>query len=161
MTPLPEFAVTRMRFLAAGALLAVVGCSGGEKYVPVSGVVKLDGVPYPNAVVTFQPIGTKENPTPGRGSSAYTDENGRFVLQGADGQSGALVGKHLVRIMTRGNDVVIQESDTGSSDETPKGGPKVDPIPPEWNALSKVEFDVPGGGTDQANFDIVAKKARR
>jgi hypothetical protein len=34
----------------------------------------------------------------------------------------------------------------------------VDPIPPEWNALSKVHFDVPSGGTDQANFDIRTRK---
>ena len=30
-----------------------------------------------------------------------------------------------------------------------------DPIPPEWNSASTKEFDVPSGGTDQANFDIV------
>ena len=67
-----------------------------------------------------------------------------------------MVGKHIVRIMTRGNNVVGQDREGGSPDETPKGG-KVDPIPPEWNALSNKEFDVPRGGTDQANFDIFVR----
>ena len=152
--------MTRLRVLAAGALLAaVVGCSGGPSYVSVSGVVTLDGEPYGKAVVTFQPIGTPDNPEPGRGSSAYTDEKGRFVLQ-HDGRDGSVVGKHRVRISTRGNDVVGQPAEgTGSSDESPAKGP-VDPITPEWNALSNVDFDVPAGGTDKANFDIKSRKAK-
>jgi hypothetical protein len=149
----------RLRFVAVGGLLAaVVGCSGGPKFVPVSGIVKLDGVPYTKAVINFQPIGSPDNPNPGRGSSAYTDENGRFVLKGDDARDGAQVGKHLVRIMTRGNEVVGQHPE-GSPDETPKNQP-VDPIPPEWNALSDKEFEVPSGGTDQANFDITSRKGK-
>ena len=149
----------RLRLLAAGGLLAaVVGCSGGggPKFAPVSGVVTLDGQPYGKAVVTFQPIGTAENPNPGRGSSAYTDENGRFVLKCDNTIDGAVVAKHRVRIMTRGNDIV-GAAPGGSPDETPANR-EVDPIPPEWNALSKVEFDVPSRGTDQANFDIQSVK---
>jgi hypothetical protein len=149
--------MTRLRLLAVGGLLAVVGCSDGPRYVSVSGVVTLDGQPYGKAVVSFQPIGTPDAPDPGRGSSAYTDEKGRFVLM-HDGRDGAVVGKHLVRIMTRGSDVVGQYPE-GSPDETPKDRP-VDPIPPEWNAISKVEFDVPPGGTDKANFDIKSRKPK-
>ena len=156
--------MTRLRFPAAGGLLvllaAVTGCSGDSKFAPVSGVVTLDGQPYGKAVVVFQPIGTKENPNPGRGSSAYTDENGRFVLKSDSTTDGAIVGKHLVRIMTSGNDVVGQDPEGGSPDETVTRGRNVDPIPPEWNALSKREFDVPKGGTDKANFDIVTKKGK-
>ena len=52
--------------------------------------------------------------------------------------------------------------DTGGFryDETPPNK-EVDPIPAEWNALSKVEFDVPPGGTDQANFDILTRKGKK
>ncbi len=143
----------RLRFLAAGALLAAaVGCSGGPTFVPVSGVVTVDGKPYAKGVVSFQPMGTADNPNPGRGSSAYTDENGRFVLK-CDDKDGALVGKHQVRIMTRGNDVVGRLPDGSSPDGAPAG--RVDPIPADWNSNSKVEFDVPKGGTDKADFDIV------
>jgi hypothetical protein len=153
--------MTRLRFLAAGALLAaIVSCSGGQKYAPVSGVVTIDGVPYPDAVISFQPIGTSGNPNPGRGSSAYTDANGRFVLKSDNGADGAIVGKHLVRIMTKGNDVIGQSPETGTPDDAPTRRGKVDPIPPEWNALSNVEFEVPRGGTDKANFNIVTTKKR-
>lgn len=151
----------RTRILAAGVLLAAaVGCGGGgPKYVKVSGVVTLDGKPYNKAVVSFQPIGDKDNPNPGRGSSAYTDENGRFVLVTDDDVQGAVVGKHRVRIMTKGNDVVGQ-SDTGSPDGAPP--PKnLDPIPPEWNALSDKEFVVPPEGTDKADFAIETKKKKK
>jgi len=125
----------------------------------VSGVVTLDGKPYGKAVVTFQPIGTEGNSNPGRGSSAYTDENGRFVLMCDQNIKGAVVGKHRVRIMTRGNDVVTQNPDTGTPDDAPTGR-KVDPIPAEWNALSTKDFDVPPGGTDQANFNIESRRRR-
>lgn len=151
--------MNRVRFWAAGGVLAaLVGCSGGPALAPVSGVVTLDGKPYPKAVISFQPIGTPENPNPGRGSSAYTDEQGRFVLRTDNERKGAVVGKHRVRIMTRGNDVVGQDTaGVGSADGAPSKR-EVDPIPPEWNALSTVEFEVPPGGTDKANFDIVTKK---
>ena len=67
--------------LAAVTLLTAAGCSKrSAKIVPVSGVVKLNGKPYPNAVVSFQPIGDDDNPNPGRGSSGITDEKGRFTL---------------------------------------------------------------------------------
>lgn len=160
MTPTPEHVMLRLRMLAVLVLgAAMIGCSGGPKYVPVSGIVTLNGVPYSKAVVSFQPMATEGNPNPGRGSSAYTDENGRFVLMCVDGQNGAVVGKHLVRIMTRGNEVVGQNlEETGSPDGSPPGKRVVDPIPPEWNAASKVVFDVPSGGTDQANFEIKTKQ---
>jgi hypothetical protein len=152
--------MSRMRLLTLGGLLVVaVGCSGGPRYAPVSGVVTLDGKPYAKAVVSFQPVATEGNPNPGRGSSAYTDENGRFVLKSDNEVNGAVVGKHLVRIMTRGNDVVGQDGDAGTPDETPLKR-EVDPIPPEWNALSQKHFDVPSGGTDQANFDIVTRQGK-
>ena len=150
------------RVLAAAlgaAVLALAGCSGGPQFASVSGVVTVDGQPYAKAVVSFQPVGTTANPTPGRGSSAYTDANGRFVLACDGEKDGAVVGKHLVRIMTRGNEVVGQPGVGSDDGGGAPAGKNVDPIPAEWNALSKVEFDVPKGGTDKANFDIVSKKA--
>ena len=149
--------IKKIQFCTLAAfLLSALGCSGGS-YVPVSGVVTLNGKPYDKAVVTFQPVGSKETPNPGRGSSAYTDASGRFVLI-SDDNKGAVVGKHLIRIMTRGGDIVGASPEGGSSDETPTNRP-VDPIPAEWNALSKVEFDVPTGGTDKADFNIETKNA--
>ena len=142
-------------------LLTAAGCGGGPKYVPVSGVVLVDGQPYGKAVVSFQPIGTPDNPTPGRGSSAYTDENGRFVLKCDDGTNGAVVGKHQLRIMTRGNDVVQLADGGGSVDG---GGPTrgtVDPIPADWGTDSKREVDVPAGGLSDLKFKITAVKPKK
>jgi hypothetical protein len=105
--------------------------------------------------VSFQPIGPAENPNPGRGSSAYTDESGRFVLI-SDKHIGAVVGKHLVRITTRAKELA-GEPGVGSPDGAPVER-RAEPIPPEWNAESQMQFDVPPGGTNQANFDITTRK---
>lgn len=143
----------RLHLLLLLPLLAIVGC-GGTKYAPVSGVVKINGQPYGKAVVTFQPISTPENPNPGRGSAANTDANGRFVLMCDGTINGAVVGKHRVRIMTAGGNVVGQDPTKVAGDGAPAQR-NLDPIPPEWNADSTKEFDVPAGGTDKADFDII------
>jgi hypothetical protein len=153
----------RKLLLLVGGLLALslTGCDSGPAYVPVSGVVTLNGLPYKNAIVTFQPLGSVENPNPGRGSTGTTDENGRFTLVVDDRINGAVVGKHLVRIFTKWN------NSSGGFDPalgTPDGDPKakekveIDPIPVGWNAESKIEFEVVAGGTDQAHFKIDTKK---
>jgi len=143
----------RLGLWAACALLAAaVGC-GGSKFAPVSGVVTLDGKPYGKAAVSFQPVGDKDNPYPGRGSSAYTDENGRFVLV-SDENNGAVIGKHLVRITTRANELATQEG-VGSSDGAPVK--RAERIPPQWNSESQKTFEVPPSGTDKANFEIKTK----
>jgi len=149
----------RVRVLVAvalGLLLGVtVGCGEKSRYVPVSGVVKLNGKPYPNAAVIFQPVGSKNDPNPGRGSSGVTDGSGRYVLKTSDGIDGAVVGSHQIKILTNSAEVVGFDPQVGSPDNAP--GPakdKADPIPPDWRTLGKHTFDVPAGGTDQANFDI-------
>ena len=149
--------------LAVG-LAALAGCGGGPSYVPVSGVVTVDGKPYPNAVVVFLPMATTGNLEPGRGSSALTDGVGRFALTTDDGGRGALVGRHRVRIQTRRDDPeAFFDPSVGSADGAPtpkrKGG-KVDPIPVEWYSdKSAKEFTVPPGGTDKADFAIESKRA--
>jgi hypothetical protein len=150
--------------LVCGILAAgIAGCDmGGPKYAPTSGIVSVNGEPYGKAVVSFQPIATNGNPNPGRGSSGYTDDTGRFILQTDDGHDGAVVGKHRVRIMTTGNDVVAgYDPALGSPDgyqQQAAPRQRIDPIPPEWNATSEHEFAVPVGGTDAANFDIITRR---
>jgi hypothetical protein len=145
----------------AAAGLTLAGCGGGgPKYVPVSGVVTLNGKPYGKAVVSFQPLSTPGNPNPGRGSTSYTDANGRFVLKSDDGRNGAVVGKHRVQIQTRRDTMTEFNPETGSPDggpARPKG--EIDPIPLEWyGETSKKEFEVPPEGTDKADFNIVTKR---
>ena len=155
---------SRTAVVAAGLLLAA-GCSKpGPNYVKVSGVVTVNGVPYPNAVVTFQPVGTADNPNPGRGSSSFTDGQGRFSLKTDDGHEGAVVGKHRVRIQTRrDNPNVPYDPQVGSPDNGPEVRvvlkPKSDPIGLEWySSDSNKEFEVPRGGTNEANFEVGSQK---
>ena len=140
------------------ALCLLAGCEQGPKYVPVSGVVKIDGKPYDDGVVTFQPIASSDNQNPGRGSSSYTDAEGKFRLQTDDGHDGAVPGKHLIRIRTKGDNIAAFDPKTGTPDNapTPKGKPDI--IPREWHVESDKTFDVPAAGTDKADFDISTKK---
>ena len=70
----------RVRMIAFGLLAAglIAGCGGGPKLARVSGVVKMDGKPCANVLVSFQPLGSEGNENPGEGSIGRTDENGRF-----------------------------------------------------------------------------------
>jgi hypothetical protein len=145
------------------ALLAALasGCSDGPPMAPVSGVITLNGKPKEGLIVTFQPMGTLDNPEPGRGSYGHTDEEGRFSLASDDGIEGAVIGRHRVRIVTPWNEGAGGfDPEIGSPDGDLSAVTKieVDPIPPEWNAESDKEFEVTSAGTDQANFDIVANR---
>ena len=139
------------------SLVAVAGC-GEAKIVSVSGVVKLDGKPYKNAVVSFQPMGSREAPNPGRGSASVTDENGHFTLIYDGERPGALVGRHRVRIFTRLGGEPSKDDGAESASEV-KPQRLAEPIPAEWHENSQKEFQVPPGGTNAANFDIETKTA--
>lgn len=140
------------------ALASSTGC-GGAKIVPVSGVVKVNGQPYANAIVTFQPFAAKgSQDAQGRGSSAKTDKDGRFTLIYDGEKPGALVGKHRVRICT---DLNAAMEDTEGDPNAKRvivrvNGRRVEPLPIEWHDQSEKTFDVPSGGTTEANFDIDA-----
>lgn len=144
---------------AAFAAVLVCGCGGGPKTASVSGVVTLDGQPYPNAVVSFQPQGGDTSDGAGVGSTGLTDENGRYTLSTVDGKGGAVVGKHKVRIQTkRETGGVPIDPTVGSEDSTdPKKKVAVDPIPADWYANGR-EFTVPAAGTDKADFAIESVK---
>ncbi len=154
--------VARLAALAAGLGL-LAGCGGGPRLARVSGVVTLDGKPYPNAVVSFQPIGGKDNENPGGGSMGVTDASGRFVLKTVERAEGAVVGRHRVRISTLPGKGTVEVTDTGTVDGVilPKGKKPdmdLDDFPMSWNEKSDHTFDVPAGGTDKANFDAVTDK---
>jgi hypothetical protein len=76
-------------------LCLVSGCGrSGPELGRVSGKVTLDGKPVPNAFITFEPQ------FQGRPSTTKSDKNGNYELQFNPTQSGALVGKHHVRVST-------------------------------------------------------------
>src|SRR5215213_51350 len=128
---------------AALAAFAPAGC-GGPRVVAVSGVVTVDDKPCPNLIVSFQPLGDKDNPNPGRGSSAVTDEQGRYKLVYDGEKPGALVGRHRVRIFPR---VGAEKGPDDGVFEKPKTPARVQYVPMEWNEKSDKEFVVPRGGT--------------
>ena len=137
--------------------LLLGGCGGGGPvYAPVSGTVTLDGKPFGDGVVVFLPKATATNPNPGRSSAGETDAQGRFVLKTDELKNGAVVGKHLVKISSRGP-VMQFDASTGSPDNAPSNV-KRDMVPAEWNTMSDKEFDVPKSGTDKADFNISTKK---
>jgi hypothetical protein len=140
----------RACWLLGCAGLLALGC-GSNKFAPVSGKVTRNGRPLPNVTVSFQPIAEQGTITAGTGSIGKTNENGEFTLKAATGESGAWVGKHRVILS-------ILSPKTGEGDERRRGGPQLeDQIPPEWNQNSQKTFDVPAGGTDQANFEVGGK----
>jgi hypothetical protein len=126
----------RLPLLATLALWAA-GCGSGQ-FAPVSGRVTLDDKPLPNAAITFQPVAPKGESTPGPGSGGFTDADGRYTLKVIGPESrGAVVGKHKVRITPR---------------------QKGKPLPAKYGGKDTIlEFDVPAGGTDAADFQLKSK----
>lgn len=80
--------------------VSLAGCGpGGPNYVPVKGVVTIDGKPLGLKTVFFAP----EPGTPGMGAGASTDENGAFELLAVAAGStediyGALPGDYVVTV---------------------------------------------------------------
>jgi hypothetical protein len=112
--------------------------------------VTLNGKPLANALVAFNPIPKDGTSEAGPGSVGTTDENGEFTLRVSSNRKGALVGKHRVAISAMGN------PQAGESDApVPRGRrPPVNTIPSRYNDKSDLTFEVPPGGTDQANFPL-------
>jgi hypothetical protein len=104
---------SRTRFPVLGLvgvlLLGLVGCGKQVEYNnQVEGIVTLNGKPLANVHVEFVP----DPPEGARAESsrALTDENGRYALERADGEPGAMIGNHFVVILRgRGMDQNIDE----------------------------------------------------
>lgn len=135
--------------------VALCGCGGGPKVVPVSGRVTMNGNPLPNAVVVFQPMASSRGTDPGPGSVGVTDADGRFTLysQLDKSQPGAVVGKHRVRISPTEGGPAGDADATNPTKQKQAGGKK---IPVRYNVESDLTQDVPEGGTNSANFELKA-----
>ncbi len=84
--------------------LLAAGCGSDGNLAPVKGIVTLDGEPLAGARVEFDPAPEEGIRGKSTGSASYgkTDSSGRYTLQYTHEKQGALVGKHTVRITTRG-----------------------------------------------------------
>jgi hypothetical protein len=125
--------------LAALALIVGSGCSGSQPLAAVSGVVTLDGTPYPNAHVTF-------SPAKGRPSEAVTDSEGKFELTYLPKVKGAELGNHTVTITTQ-----YQAPENPGTEK-----PFVEPLPPKYNVQSTLSATV-AAGKNEVSFPLTSK----
>jgi hypothetical protein len=119
-----------------------VGCSMSEyDIVPVSGVITYNGKPLPNVSVAFQPANAdRKKLNPGPGSFGTTNDKGEYTLEVVGLKtSGAIVGENIVTAWYN------------VADDAPMPGP---PIPNKYKNNS-VKYEVPKGGTTEANFDLM------
>lgn len=141
-----------LRVLIAIFLVVIAGC--GPKTVrvaKVTGRVTLDGKPLPKASVTFVPMASKENLNPGPTAQGMTDAEGRYQLSVDVSTPGAVVGKCRIYITTILSDPAIDERDAGGPVRKVR-----DKVPAKYNMGTELEFDVPPGGTAEANFDLTS-----
>jgi hypothetical protein len=141
--------------LRAALLLSVliVGCGPkAPKIARIAGRVMLDGKPLPKASVTFAPMATKDNDAPGPTAQGVTDADGRYQVAVDVNTPGAVVGKCRIYISTRLSDPAIDDRDAGG----PIKRLPPDKVPQRYNMATELTFDVPVGGTDQANFDLTS-----
>ena len=133
------------------ATLFCIGCGPGYEIVEASGRITLDGKPLANATILTQPIGNKDSTTPGPGSGAMTDDDGRFVLafQHED-RMGAVPGDVRVKIVENG-------VEKASSDDTVEVVRSKVP----WDYQEgKATYTIPAEGTDAMDFDLETKRRR-
>jgi hypothetical protein len=119
--------------ILAVCLVAVYGrdAGSGPKLGKVSGTVKLDGDPLPDATIEFQPMAAEGSP-----STAVTGSDGSYELMFLAGKPGAMVGKHIVRITTYRQ----------LSSEDPRGPGEIpEKLPPQYNSESTLEKEVKSG----------------
>jgi hypothetical protein len=144
----------RTRFLMLVCLLAAPGCANkGYQVVPVSGKVTLNGKALPKAWVHFAPVATRDNKTPGPTSHGQTDNEGKFTLHIDPEHPGSVVGKCRVYITLR----QAGGSPGGTAKQPDAGGIREkELLPRRYNEETELTFDVPGKGTDQANFELAS-----
>ncbi len=139
---------TRTGIAALGLCSLVLGCAKCDyPLVPVAGTVTVAGKPVANVAVQFQPIGQKGR-DPGPGSVGVTDAAGHYQAKLIDADhdlDGAVVGRHRVRFVTVGSRASLDLS-----------GPVRSVLPPGQEG-KEIEFDVPPGGTAQADFAFPMK----
>lgn len=125
-------------------LVIFSGCGEESPLVNVSGKVTLGGKPLVGAAVTFQPV-SEDQEAPS--SFGKTDEEGKYTLETATGETGAIPGPHTVRISKSQG----EEEDSDEILQFPN-------LVPDEYRLKGVSFTVPEDGTSEANFDIPSGK---
>ncbi|MCA9038024.1 MAG: carboxypeptidase regulatory-like domain-containing protein [Planctomycetaceae bacterium] len=126
--------------LISMAFVSGCGRSGLPELADVSGTIRLDNKPVPNASVVFIP----QN---GRPSSGVTDSDGHYSLMYNDDVAGVVLGTCRVLIST--GTAPNEDSDGNTS----PGNPET--IPMEYNVQSTLSFEV-RNGDNTADFSLTS-----
>ncbi|MCA9086166.1 MAG: hypothetical protein KDA81_19045 [Planctomycetaceae bacterium] len=137
-----------LRFLSLTLLtLSLGGCGGGPNdsvtVAPVSGVVKLDGSPLPDAVITFYP---EKGPT----GIGMGDSSGAFIVK-TNGQKGAPVGKCKVTVVAANQAGEVPEMDGNEAEYAKKTRLNAKYSSPETTDLI---IDVTAEGNQNLQLDL-------
>ena len=128
--------------LCAGSFVFFIGCGGDSSgRQPVAGMITLKGQPLAEGTISF----ASKAMAPEIFSGALIKE-GRFTVPA---HAGLLPGAYIVRISAPQGGAVAAEAAPGVS-----GPPAKELVPPEFNAASKLEFQVQPGGKNQFELNI-------
>ena len=129
-----------MLTLAASLSFCFSGCGSADGLGQVTGVVKLDGKPLPEASVEFTPVS-------GKGMTSYgrTDSNGYYYIMASRSAKGAAVGTNKVKISTY---EVIDNSHSIP-----------EKVPTKYNSASELQAEVKSG-SNTFDFDLSTSGGR-
>jgi hypothetical protein len=123
--------------------VGITGCGASAPDLPklaaVKGLVTLNGSPLANAIVEFYPDA-------GAPSSGKTDAEGKFALKYSQGQDGAIIANHRVKITE-----TVELAGAGGDTPPPKKAP---PEPRSFDWADKVSV-APGENT--IDFPLTGK----
>lgn len=123
-----------------------VGCAPSEDLGKVSGVVTIDGQPYPGGKVIFNPIAPAGSSYSGKSAVGRLSDEGRYELSTAAPGDGAQVGEHTVTLFRAGDDSSTR---------------------PDLARLGFKRFNIQSGkvtvasGTNEFDFEITSDELRK
>ena len=140
--------------IMAALFVSLVGCNNSKfEFAKVEGRVLLDGSPVPEAKVVFMPTSQTSDGEAGPYSMGVTDAEGVFTLNSVEKKphAGAVVGPHKIIVSTKRSHLAPDSLDVEIIDSP-------ETIPPQYSHYKKttLQFEVPSGGTDEANLDLVS-----
>lgn len=149
------------------AILSFAGC-GDSSIAPVSGKVTVGGKPVEGIRLVFSPVLTGDETDPGPWSTGVTNSAGEYTLESRYKDSGAVVGTHTVAFVYDdiGNIDTFKELRREAKQEGDKAAfEAAQKDIADYEARQKTrpkssgdgyseKFEVPPGGTTEANFEL-------
>lgn len=148
------------------AILSSAGC-GDSSIAPVSGKVTVDGEPVEGIRLVFSPRLVGDEKDPGPWSSGLTNSAGEYTLETRYKDKGAVVGNHTVSFVYDDVDTIVtfkelyrearQEGDQAGMAAAQKDIEAYEArqkTRPKSSGDYSENFEVPAGGTNEANFDL-------